>query len=82
MTEASPKQFKAVIKTLSTEQTIVIREIIVNLLKGNLNLTDNIIKQLKKYRTVLRQIARGGKPSNSSILYKVFKLLTPALQEL
>ena len=82
MIDTTPKQFIALIRTLSKDQTIVIREIIVNLLQGNLNLSENVKKQLKKYRTTLRQIARGAKPSNGNILYKVFVLIRPSLQEI
>ena len=82
MIDTTPQQFKAVIKTLSKEQTTVIQEIIVNLLKGNLTLDEKTIRQLRKYRLYLRKIAQGHKPSNGKVLYHVFVLLRSKLSEI
>ena len=80
--DASPLQFKAVIRTLSKDQALAIREIIVNLLQGNINLPEKSKQSLKKYRTYLRLIAQNGNLSIPSLLYKVITLLRPFLKEI
>ena len=85
MLSAPPKQFIAVVKTLSPEQSKTIKEIIVNLLQGNLDVSSVQINKLRKYKGLLRQITNKQKfdlSKHSTVLYKVFMIVKPNVLEL
>ena len=58
-----PKQFAILAKHLTKSQLGVIREIVTNILEGNVSLSANQITELKKYRVLLYNIRDGKYPS-------------------
>ena len=56
--EAPPSQFSLVVKHLTADQTLVLKEIVTNLLGGNIDIDNNLIVQLRKFKHLLRSIQR------------------------
>ena len=61
LAQTVPNQVKLLLKNLTSVQRAAIKEVVINLLRGALQLTENQRKRLRKYRSHYRQIARGGK---------------------
>ena len=57
ITEVSFSQVKAIFETLSTKQIIILAEITLNFLKGNLYVNSGILKILKRRKDFLRNLA-------------------------
>lgn len=57
LSNSNRRQQKALIKTASRQQLLALKEIVVNLLQGNVPLSPNQKDSLKKYKRALRHIA-------------------------
>ena len=55
----SIKQRQTLLRTATKDQVFTLSEIVLNLLKGNIKVSDNTLKVLKSYRKPLRKVARG-----------------------
>ena len=80
MLHIGPKQFSSLLKNLTDYQLMVIIEIITNLLKGNIILTQNQLETLTKYRFLLRSIRDTSSlkkiiSKNNAKLYKIFQII-------
>ena len=71
----SENQQKMLIKTLTKSQIGVIVEVVYNTLMGNLKISDNIKKSMKRYRNVIRKFVVKGlsQRKRKAILLKYFK---------
>ena len=89
LTDAPKKQFSAVVKLVSKDQAKVIKEIVVNLVKGNIDLSPSQIKSLSKVKKFLRKVASSpsGVPQHYSAgnvdrLHYTFRIIGKALREI
>ena len=86
--EISQQQFKALLRILTEIQVKAIKEIIVNLLAGNIEVTEETKNTLAKYKTFLIKLARSQHSGKSVIvkspltLYKVLHTLETELTDL
>lgn len=71
----SENQQKMLIKALTKSQMSVIVEVVYNILIGNLKISDNIKKSLKRYRNVIRKFVVKGlsQKKRRALLLKIFK---------
>ena len=60
--EAPSKQFSSIIRHLPAEQALVLKEIVVNLLTGDISIDDTLKGNLRKYQHLLRAV-QGKSPS-------------------
>ena len=81
-------QFRQIVKSLSDKQAKYIKEIIVNLLAGNIDVTSQQKNRLSRYKVFLRKIAQSSGSGRSVIvktpitLYKVLAIIKVALLDL
>ena len=87
--DTHPKQFDAILKTLNPHQTLLLSEIIVNLLNGYFELSDSEKKELHKFRTLLRRIAAANKglqtkyfAKYSKPFYRIFNILKRLVKQI
>ena len=80
---AEPKQARLVLKNLTREQHLALREVVVNLLRGTYTLTSQQLETLRKHKRFYRQLGKGEK---IQLLQKPIVLLLavakPILEEL
>lgn len=72
---AGEKQQKILLENITKSQMNVIIEAIYNALMGNLTISNNDKKVLKRYRTVIRKLVSKGlsRRSRKALLIKYFK---------
>ena len=58
---AVPNQAKLLLKHLTSEQRLALREVAINLLSGTYTLTAQQLKLLRKHKQFYRQLAKGRK---------------------
>ena len=75
LSEATDKQLSSFLKIADKGQILVLKEAVFNLLLGNLQITEEDKKALKKYKNFLREFARKGSKSDIKRRAKVFKLV-------
>ena len=63
--KASPKKRKLILHNASSDLVLCIAEIIDNVLRGHVNMPKKKLKQLSKYKKVLRSVANKKVPVNS-----------------
>jgi hypothetical protein len=61
LAEAVPNQVKLILRHLTSNQKAAIQEVIVNLFRGTLSLTEAQLLKLRKYRRQYRRAARSSK---------------------
>ena len=81
LSDCHPKQRKALLQTLSEEQLRTLCEVILNILKGTVELTPSQKKSLGKRKRVLYQLASKSVPSKTkkAILVQQGGSLLPAI---
>ena len=75
LSEATDKQLSSFLKIADKGQILVLKETVLNLLLGNLPITEEDKKALKKYKNFLREFARKGSKSDIKRRAKVIKLV-------
>ena len=75
LSEATDKQLSSFLKIADKGQILVLKETVLNLLLGNLPITEQDKKALKKYKNFLREFARKGSKSDIKRRAKVIKLV-------
>ena len=75
LSEATDKQLSSFLKIADKGQILVLKETVLNLLLGNLPITEEDKKALKKYKYFLREFARKGSKSDIKRRAKVIKLV-------
>ena len=75
LSEATNKQLSLFLKIADKGQILVLKETVFNLLLGNLPITEEDKKALKKYKNFLREFARKGSKSDIKRKAKVIKLV-------
>ena len=75
LSEATDKQLSSFLKIADKGQILVLKEMVLNLLLGNLPITEEDKKALKKYKNFLREFARKGSKSDIKRRAKVIKLV-------
>ncbi len=82
LTQTSAIQQKALLKTLTDNQLSTLCEVILNILKGNLHLSADIIQKIKRYRSVLRNLSSksASNKTKKTSLVKNQKLIVYILQ--
>ena len=78
LSEATDKQLSSFLKIADKGQILVLKETVFNLLLGNLPITEEDKKALKKYKNFLREFARKGSKSDIKRKAKVIKLVLRA----
>ena len=56
-----PNQVKLLLQRLTSEQKLALREVAVNLLRGNLRVSKTQLGKLRKHKAFYRQLASGQK---------------------
>ena len=64
------KQKRAILKTANDSQILCLREIIINILQGNISFKQIIIKLLSRFKAAFRKIATSQRYTKSYILTK------------
>lgn len=86
ITELKYKQFKTVAQILTDVQSKSIKELVLNLLVGNLDVCNEQRNKLVKYKSFLCKLGRtqtSGKKLiavHSERVYRILKILKPTLQ--
>ena len=75
LSEATDKQLSSFLKIADKGQILVLKETVFNLLLGNLPITEEDKKALKKYKNFLREFACKGSKSDIKRKAKVIKLV-------
>ena len=78
LTELSKSQQKFLLKTITKQQLLGLRELVTNLLAGNIAVSDKQLKKLKKYRLFLRKLAK--KTVSKSTLQKYYNIIVLFVQ--
>ena len=73
LSEATDKQLSNFLKIADKGQILILKETVFNLLLGNIPVTEEEKKSLKKYKTFLRDFA--SKRSKSKVKAKAIKLV-------
>lgn len=60
LADLTTNQLKALVKTLTRHQVSAIREVALNVIKGNVNLSPETRKSLSPYKKFLRELAYKG----------------------
>ena len=74
--DITSKQKKAILKTTTSRQILCLREIIINILQGNISFTKIIVNLLKPYKAVFRKIATSQKYTREYIVTKTNRFLS------
>ena len=87
LAEASEKQFRSFIKISDRQQILALREVVANLLKGNIPIDDKDRKALRRQRIFLRQLVeKGANPkdlsSKTKVLKKILSLAKPIIEKI
>ena len=82
LTETSPQQRISLLKTLTKDQLAVLCEVVLNTIQGQLYVPENIIKALKRHKTVLRGLTsqRWSDSKKKRTLVTKHKLIIYLLQ--
>ena len=75
LSEATDKQLSSFLKIADKRQILVLKETVFNLLLGNLPITEEDKKALKKYKNFLREFPSKGSKSDVKRRTKVIKLV-------
>ena len=87
LAEANEKQFKNFIKVFDKQQIGALREVVANLLKGNIPVEEKDLKSFKRQRIFLREFAHKGcntcvLSNKSKLLRKILSLAKPIIEKL
>ena len=87
LAEANEKQFKNFIKVFDKQQIGALREVVANLLKGNIPLEEKDLKSFKRQRIFLRKFVQKGSSAcslsnKSKLLRKILSLAKPIIEKL
>ena len=75
LAEASDKQLSSFLKIADRGQILCLKETVFNLLLGNLPVTEEDKKALKRYKNFLREFAHKGSKADLSRKAKAIKLV-------
>ena len=87
LAEANEKQFKSFIKACDKQQILALREVVANLLQGNIPLEEKDLKYFKRQKVFLRQfVHKGSNPcvlgDKSKLLRKILSLAKPVIEKI
>jgi len=75
--ESTPRQRKAVIESITNTQLDALSQLILNIVQGNIPVTDSYIKKLKRYKDIIHSLAtrKVSRVKKRDALIKLQRLL-------